>query len=95
MSTMSYKGYTARVEYDERDNIFVGRILGIRSIISFGDRFQPFRQPLKGSGRAATPVPGLERSRLEAIVPGEGLLCGISRVPDRANAPILECKSTP
>jgi predicted HicB family RNase H-like nuclease len=32
---MSHKGYTARVEYDERDNIFVGRILGIRSIISF------------------------------------------------------------
>jgi predicted HicB family RNase H-like nuclease len=35
MNTMTYKGYTARVEYDERDNIFVGRILGIRSIISF------------------------------------------------------------
>jgi predicted HicB family RNase H-like nuclease len=35
MNTMSYKGYTARIEYDERDNIFVGRILGIRSIISF------------------------------------------------------------
>lgn len=32
---MSFKGYTARVEYDERDNIFVGRILGIRGIISF------------------------------------------------------------
>lgn len=35
MNTMSFKGYTARVEYDERDNIFVGRILGIRGIISF------------------------------------------------------------
>ena len=35
MNAMSYKGYTARVEYDERDNIFVGRILGIHSIISF------------------------------------------------------------
>lgn len=35
MNTMTYKGYTARVEYDERDNVFVGRILGIRSIISF------------------------------------------------------------
>lgn len=35
MNTMSYKGYTARVEYNGRDNIFVGRILGIRSIISF------------------------------------------------------------
>ena len=35
MNTMSYKGYTAKVEFDERDNIFVGRILGIGSIISF------------------------------------------------------------
>ena len=35
MNTMTYKGYTARVEYDERDNILVGRILGIRGIISF------------------------------------------------------------
>ncbi len=35
MNTMTYKGYTARIEYDERDNLFSGRILGIRSIISF------------------------------------------------------------
>ena len=32
---MTYEGYTARIEYDERDNILVGRILGIRSIIGF------------------------------------------------------------
>jgi predicted HicB family RNase H-like nuclease len=35
MNTMTYKGYTARVEYDDRDSILVGRILGIHSIISF------------------------------------------------------------
>jgi len=35
MNTMSHKGYMARVEFDERDNIFVGRVLGIRSMISF------------------------------------------------------------
>jgi len=35
MNTMNHKGYTARHEYDERDNIFVGRVLGLRSIISF------------------------------------------------------------
>jgi predicted HicB family RNase H-like nuclease len=32
---MSYKGYTARIEFDERDNIFVGRVLGIKNIIGF------------------------------------------------------------
>lgn len=35
MSTMTYKNYIARIEFDERDNIFVGRVLGLRSIISF------------------------------------------------------------
>lgn len=28
MNTMTHKGYTARIEFDERDNIFVGRVLG-------------------------------------------------------------------
>ncbi len=35
MNTMSHKGYTARVEFDERDNIFVGRVLGLHTMISF------------------------------------------------------------
>ena len=35
MNTMSYKGYTARVEFDERDSILVGRLLGLRDIVSF------------------------------------------------------------
>ena len=35
MNTMSHEGYTARVEIDDRDNIFVGRVLGTRTIIRF------------------------------------------------------------
>lgn len=35
MNTMTHGGYAARIEFDERDSIFVGRILGLRSIISF------------------------------------------------------------
>ena len=35
MNTMNHRGYSARVEYDERDNIFVGRVLGLRALISF------------------------------------------------------------
>jgi predicted HicB family RNase H-like nuclease len=38
MNTMTYQGYTARIDFDERDNIFVGRVLGLRSIISFHGR---------------------------------------------------------
>lgn len=35
MNTMIHKGYTARIEFDERDSIFVGRVLGLRTVISF------------------------------------------------------------
>ena len=35
VSTIEYKGYTARVTFDARDAIFIGRVLGVRDIISF------------------------------------------------------------
>jgi len=48
MNTMSHKGYTARIEFDERDGIFVGRLLGMRSIISFhGSTVAQLRSELK------------------------------------------------
>lgn len=35
MNTMTFKGYTARVEFDDRDNILVGHILGMTDVVSF------------------------------------------------------------
>lgn len=35
MNSMIYKGYTARVEFDPRDDIFVGRVLGVQESITF------------------------------------------------------------
>ena len=34
-NTMSYKGYAARIEYDDDDGIFTGRIAGIRDGVGF------------------------------------------------------------
>jgi predicted HicB family RNase H-like nuclease len=34
-NVITYRGYTARVEFDSRDNLFVGRVLGLRDSISF------------------------------------------------------------
>ncbi len=34
-NTMTYQGYTARVEFDPRDSVFVGRVLGIEDSITF------------------------------------------------------------
>ena len=35
MNAMTYRGCLARVEYDARDEIFVGRVLGIADRITF------------------------------------------------------------
>jgi predicted HicB family RNase H-like nuclease len=35
MNAMNYNGYTAKIDFDDRDNIFVGRLLGMRTMISF------------------------------------------------------------
>jgi predicted HicB family RNase H-like nuclease len=34
-NTMTYKNYTARIDYDGEDMVIVGRVLGVRDIISF------------------------------------------------------------
>lgn len=35
MNTMTYKGYTARIEIDDHDSILVGHLLGVRDIVGF------------------------------------------------------------
>lgn len=35
MNAMSYKGYSARIDYDEEDEIFVGRLIGITDVVGF------------------------------------------------------------
>lgn len=35
MSTMTHKGYSARIEFDPGDEVFFGRIAGIRDSVSF------------------------------------------------------------
>lgn len=35
MNTMTCKGFTARIEFDERGAIFVGRLLGVSDMVSF------------------------------------------------------------
>lgn len=35
MNTLTYKGYTAKIEFDPEDNILVGNIIGIRDTVGF------------------------------------------------------------
>ena len=35
MNTMTWRGYSARIDYDDEDGIFVGRLAGIRDGVGF------------------------------------------------------------
>jgi len=35
MNSMTYKGYLAKINFDERDNIFWGKVTGIKDSITF------------------------------------------------------------
>ena len=47
---MSYKNYTARIDFDGRDNIFVGRVLGLDGVVSFhGESVDELRQAFEAA----------------------------------------------
>jgi predicted HicB family RNase H-like nuclease len=35
MNTLTYRGYSARIAFDEEDEIFTGRIAGINDVVGF------------------------------------------------------------
>jgi len=44
-NTMTYKGYSARIAYDDEDGIFTGRIAGIRDGVGFhADNVETLRE---------------------------------------------------
>ena len=47
-NSMSYKGYSARIEYDDDDGIFIGRIAGIRDGVGFhADTVEALREAFR------------------------------------------------
>lgn len=38
MNTLSYRGYSARIDFDNDDDLFVGRIAGIQDVVGFHAR---------------------------------------------------------
>ena len=47
---MEYKGYSARVEFDDEANIFHGEIINVRDVVTFeGETVDELRQAFKDS----------------------------------------------
>lgn len=50
MNTMSYSGYTARINYSHDDGCFVGHIAGINDIVGFhGESVVELREAFRGA----------------------------------------------
>lgn len=48
MNVMSYREYTARIEYSEEDECFIGHLAGIRDVIGFhGDSVAELKSAFK------------------------------------------------
>ena len=48
MSTMTYKNYAARIEYNEEDSCFIGHILGSHDVVGFhGDSVNELRSAIE------------------------------------------------
>ena len=47
---MTYKGYAAKVEFDDEDMIFCGEVIGIRDVVTFeGDSVKEIEKAFHGS----------------------------------------------
>ena len=84
MNTISYKGYTAKVEFDQEDDILFGNIIGIRDTVGFhgesvGELKNSFQEAVdfylescKKSGREPNkPFSGKFVIRVDSLLHGE------------------------
>ena len=76
-NAMNYKGYSARVEYDDEDGIFTGRLAGIRD----------------GVGFHADTVGGLREAFYEAVEDYLETCAKIGKDPQRAYSGQMMCPS--
>ena len=71
-NTMTYKGYSARIDYDDDDRVFTGRIAASAMGSAFTPiTWKPFGKPFMRPWRTISrPVPGSESHRRSPIRAG-------------------------
>jgi predicted HicB family RNase H-like nuclease len=49
-NTLEYKGYFGTVEYSSKDNVLFGKVIGVKSLISYeGDSIQSLTEDFQGA----------------------------------------------
>ena len=88
MSSMHYKGYTARIEFDEADGIFWGKVLGLPNHTSISFEGQTVEQLTNDFHQAIDfYIDDCAQSGKQALKPASGKL--MLRVPPELHAAAL------
>lgn len=63
MDAMEYKGYTGSIEFSAEDGIYFGKIIGIRSLISYEG--ETTKRIIRGFSRSCRRLPLLCAKKME------------------------------
>ncbi len=86
-NTIEYKGFRSRIEYSADDNLFVGRLIGIKDIVTFhGETVTELRQEMEATVDFYLEV--CERSGKKAKKQYSGKV--MLRLPNQLHAKIAE-----
>ncbi len=86
-NTLSYKGFTARIEFSADDNVFFGRLLGISDIVAFhGESVEELKDSMRETVDSHIEVCEKTGKKARKSYSGKVLF----RLPDKLHAEIAE-----
>ncbi len=86
-NTLTYKGFSAKIEFSADDNVFFGRLSGIRDIVTFhGETVEELKESMRESVDFYVEVCEKEGKKQKKSYSGKLLF----RLPDKLHAEIAE-----
>lgn len=90
-NTLDYKGFRSKIEYSSDDNLFVGRLIGIRDIVTFhGETVSELRREMHETVDFYIDVCERSGKKLKKQYSGKVML----RLPNQLHEKIAEAAST-
>ena len=86
-NTLTYKGFTAKIEFSADDNVFFGRLLGLKDIVGFhGETVEELKDSMRQSVDFYIETCEKEGKQMKKSYSGKVLF----RLPDKLHAEIAE-----
>lgn len=90
-NTLEYKGFRSKIEYSADDNLFVGRLIGIKDIVTFhGETVAELRKEMEGTVDFYIDVCEKSGKQLKKEYSGKVML----RLPNKLHEQIAEAAAS-